>query len=94
MTNEELNGNEPECQECLHKKNYPYINHKKVRNKHKETSYKEALYNAKDDTRYLETGIQEAFDIIRDGENNGTDKAKVIEDVERKLLELYVRMYG
>lgn len=36
--------NEPECQECLHKKNSPYINHKKVRNKHKETSYKEALY--------------------------------------------------
>ena len=85
--------NEPECQKCLHKKNLPYINHKKVRNKHKETSYKEALYNAKDDIRELEKGIQEALWIISDGENNGKDKAKVVEDVERKLLELYVRMY-
>ena len=86
--------NEPEHQECLHEKNLHYINHKKVRNKHKETSYKEALYNAKDDIRELEKGIQEALWIISDGENNSKDKAKVVEDVERKLLKLYVRMYG
>ena len=85
--------NEPECQECLRKNNLPYINHKKVRNKRKETSYKEALYNAKDDIRYLETGIQEALDIIRDWKNNGNDKENVIETIKKKLLELHVRKY-
>lgn len=85
--------NELECQECLRENNLPYINHKKVRNKRKETSYKEALYNAKDDIRYLETGIQEALDIIRDWQNNGNDKENVIEAVEKKLLELHVRKY-
>lgn len=46
-----------------------------------------------DDIRYFETGIQEALDIIRDWQNNGNDKANVIEVVEKKLLELHVRKY-
>ena len=86
--NSNNDSNEPEG-----KKNPPYVNHKKVRNEHKQINYKDALYNAKDDIRDLETGIQEAIGIIRDGKDNGENKAKVIEDVERKLLELYVRRY-
>lgn len=52
--NQNKDCNEPERQGCLHEKNLNYINHKKVRNKRKETSYKEALYYV---TKNKEEGI-------------------------------------